>query len=167
MQKIVLVGQPRSGTSMMMRVLEAGGIDCEYTESKGDKEKFRNIYGFFETPNPTYTKCFKCWNPSFLSNVPKDWKVIYIERDIESMVNSWKEINKKDNVLLEKIQKRRSVIKQILVNGKYEVLMLTYDLIHKAPLKEISKIKEFLQPIDFNVQKAVKMVDKKLYVNRK
>lgn len=169
MQKIVLVGQPRSGTSMMMRVLEAGGIDCEYGESKGDKEKFRNIYGFFEIKKPTYTKCFKCWNTSYLYEVPKDWKVIFIERDIPSIINSWKNVSdKNDTVLLEKkIKDGRTRFKQILTDGAYEVLRVTYDLMHEEPEKYLNRIKDFVYPTPFNVKKALKMIDKNLYVNRK
>lgn len=168
MQKIVLVGQPRSGTSMMMRLLEAGGIDCEYGESKGDKEKFRNIHGFFEIEKPSYTKCFKCWNPSFLHKVPKDWKVIYIERDVYSILQSWKDVNNKNDLkkIKEQVEVRRSNIKRILINNSFDVLKVTYKQVNDNPLEMANKIKDFLHPIKFNAIKASKMVDKNLYKNR-
>ncbi len=171
MQKIVLVGQPRSGTSMIMRMLEAGGIDCEYgdKENKEKQEQFRNIYGFFETPKPSYTKCFKCWTSSMLKKVPEDWKIIYIERDIPSVVNSWKSVLKKDDVKEreDKIMENRIVIKNLLSKRLSNILKLSYNNVHENPLEMAKKIKEFIYPIPFDEIKASKMVDKNLFIDRK
>ena len=166
--KVALVGQPRSGTSLLMRILVMGGVDCEYEENRPDDimQKFGNIYGFFEIKQPTFTKCFKAWHHTTISKIPKDWKIIYIERDVKEMCESWKQVQIHKTPLLG-IEKRilftRGLIKDLL--KEREVLELKYDEVQENPLVAINKIKEFLGE-DFDVEQAIKAVDGELYIKR-
>ena len=50
---IVVSGTPRSGTSMMMQMLEAGGIECVYDPDMGKQNPLNmsfNPNGYFELP---------------------------------------------------------------------------------------------------------------------
>jgi hypothetical protein len=49
----IVSGYPRSGTSMMMRALEAGGIPCVYS-TQGDDERNRNTPGYIPNPHGYY-----------------------------------------------------------------------------------------------------------------
>lgn len=159
--KTFVYGQPRSGTSMLMRVLQMGGIEIEYNEVDDKiKEKFRNPYGLFEKTNPTYTKAFKCTSPSKLKEIPREFKMIYITRDVEQQAKSWKRIHPEAEHL-ERVKRVKKMFKET-IDRSY--LHLTYEDIHKNPYQECVKIKEYLG--EFDVENAVKAVDKTLLVIR-
>lgn len=172
---VVLVGQPRSGTSMMMRMLNFGGVDIEYKHEVANKEMFgknmnlmermslfRNIHGFFEITTPSYTKCFKCLKIESLKKVPKDWKVVYIERDLESIKSSWKRIIENIDFLDKYISNINEIKKEL--EGR-QVLSLNYDEVHKNPRKTAEQLKNFLGEF-FDVERSIKAVDQSLYVDR-
>jgi DNA-binding Lrp family transcriptional regulator len=155
-------GQPRSGTSLLMRVLEMGGVECEYDETpKEVAKKFRNIYGKFEISKPSKTKCFKCLNPTLLNEL-KNVKIIYISRNPEQQAKSWDRINPENPDHLSRVKRVREMFQKAL-DGK-EYLHITYEDMHKNPRKECERIKEFLG--EFDVESAVKAVDKSLLVIR-
>jgi multimeric flavodoxin WrbA len=158
----IIYGQPRSGTSLMMRVLEMGGVECEYDKSTPEVEtRFRNIYGMFETRTPTFTKCFKCTSPQFLDKV-KNAKIIYISRQPEQQAKSWGRINPENPDHLSRVKRVREMFQKALEGKEY--LHITYEDMHKNPRKECERIKEFLG--EFDVESAVKAVDKTLLVIR-
>jgi len=168
--KVVLVGQPRSGTSMMMRVLEFGGVECEYDETRPNqlRKQFRNIHGFYETKEKKPTKCFKCFTPIRLLDIPEDWRVIFIERKIEGVFESWKQVHKREvkEDMKEQIQDIRTKLHRMLDKFDFNVLKLEYDDMCKNPAENIEKIREFLLPDEFNAEEALKAIDGELYVER-
>jgi hypothetical protein len=170
-QKVVLVGQPRSGTSMMMRVLLFGGVDCEFNDDVRPeplKRQFRNIHGFFETKNRKTDKCFKCFNPAALIDIPDDWRVIHIERSINGVFNSWEAVHSRPikDEMKEEIQTTRRKIHRVLDKFGFSVLRLDYDEVCTNPIENIEKIREFLLPDDFNAGMALTAIDPSLYVSR-
>lgn len=152
-------GIPRSGTSMLMRVLEKGGIDIEYNKNNKPQaiSKFRNYYGFYETANIDCNKTFKVFNAMILKKFP-DARFIYIYRDIEQVYKSWLQIGRKRNI--EFIKDRRNEFEKELEN--HEHIKIKYEDMHKDPRIECERIKAFLNG-DFNVEEAIKAVDKNLF----
>jgi hypothetical protein len=166
---ITLVGQPRSGTSMMMRVLEMGGIPIEYEQFRTNeqelREKYRNFYGFYDVRQPSFTKCFKCVRPELVGLIPKDWKIIYIERTLESVKNSFIALNEKNaDTITEKIMDIRKKLKEG-IEGR-EILSLDYDSVQQHPEDAMESIAKFVAPIPFNKEEALKAIDKELYIDR-
>src|SRR5690348_4299457 len=93
----VVSGFPRSGTSMMMRCLEAGGIPCVY-DTRGDEARNRNTlipgyvpnpHGFYEDAplqNPDWSafrgKCVKVVRDNLHLVPPGErLRVVYMGRD--------------------------------------------------------------------------------------
>ena len=88
----IVTGQPRSGTSMTMMLLDKGGIPAEYSPNLNSNI---NPYGSFETTNfqgvidKCNGKCIKCMTPQILFDVPEgDYKVIMPVRDPEQIIFS-------------------------------------------------------------------------------
>ena len=88
----IVTGQPRSGTSMTMMVLDKGGIPAEHSPNLNSNI---NPYGSFETTNfqgvidKCNGKCIKCMTPQILFDVPEgDYKVIMPVRDPEQIIFS-------------------------------------------------------------------------------
>jgi hypothetical protein len=166
---ITLVGQPRSGTSMMMRVLEMGGIPVEHEQFRDNEQelrkKYRNIHGFYDVRNPTFTKCFKCARPELVGLIPKDWKIIYIERNLESVKKSFIALNEKNaTTITEKITDIRKKLKAGLT-GRH-VLHLDYDWVQQHPRETMEHIAKFVAPMTFDIEKALLAVDISLYIQR-
>ena len=159
--KICLAGLPRSGTSMMMRMLIEGGIPCEYDNSIRAFKRLRNIYGCFETLSPSLTKCFKAYAPFLLQRVPKDWKIIYIRRNIDARIASWISVGTPVDGQLMKERDKNFATE---VYTYEDVLTLDYDEVVADPLKSSQRIADFVG--NFNVEKASQAVDTNLYIKR-
>lgn len=101
----VICGQPRSGTSMLMRMMEFGGIAVEFDLKSNEenlREIFQNIHGFYEVVKPTYTKCFKVVNSNALKSLLSHCKLIYIDRDVEDIIKSWERVELRQKLAAEK-----------------------------------------------------------------
>jgi hypothetical protein len=159
---IILCGQPRSGTSMMMRMLQFGGVEIEFSKARDnptEMQKFRNIYGFFEKiDKPTKTKCFKCLHYNLAKNTPEA-KIIFIKRDFNQMLKSWDEARPDHHITLATLKTVRNEWEKILKNR--ETLTLDYDEVQTDPVSTANKLKKFIG--EFNAKEAVKAVDKSLY----
>jgi RNase adaptor protein for sRNA GlmZ degradation len=105
---IIVSGSVRSGTSLMMQLLEAGGVPLYYDDSKPPDEN--NPYGYFEktgmfayaglggAESPFLTFCknkgVKILPPSILPDVIRDTKgtlvkIIFMLRDENEVANSY------------------------------------------------------------------------------
>lgn len=164
---VILCGQPRSGTSMLMRMLEMGGIEIDkdsVLDNKHRMEKFRNPHGFFETHTPTYTKSFKAWNPVMIMGAPEGTKFIYIERDIDQVEKSWKDVmGNQEQDSMERIRRTRLLWQEIIANRPH--LALKTEEVIKDPLGTAQKIADFIEQ-PFNVVNASKAVDTTLLKQR-
>lgn len=169
---IIGLGQPRNGTSLLMRVLAFGGIEVEY--DKGDFTKkhavFGNPHGFFETSKQG-DKCHKVWNWLQMLKLPQDTKYVYIERDIEQVIKSWQEIEKRgggkvDLIIKQaQIENNREQMRKLLQTRPH--IIIKYDDLQLNPRQECERIRDFVKDeVDFDVDNAVKAVDKSLYAVR-
>lgn len=169
MNKLILVkGVPRSGTSLMMRILEKGGIPCVYDDSKRTKEsmsKFKNIYGFFEGGNiPKEGNVAVKRLGLDTSKLPYDCYSIFMYRHPLAILSSWEDVmGKKLNRNVKQIAENQAKIYNSLPKN---FIVMNYDKIIQDTKSELLRLKKFL-PMDFDVGKAEKAIDRKLYIKRK
>lgn len=172
----------RSGTSMMMRCLEAGGMKIAYTMKQTNHIAF---HGYEPTPDGVYeTASHEFRRPDFIQvydgkalkiplhtllDLPKhEYKLLFMLRKPESIRQSmlrysptalfWNEdltwfYSKTITVLMEELDKR----------GDFNTLMVQYEDIINDPIEEFTVIYDFGFPID--VKKASKIVDARLERN--
>ena len=176
---IIVTGLPRSGTSMMMRTLEMGGIQCAYNENREEKEKIRmrNIYGFYEggTIPEVGTVAVKRFGAQIAERLAEkyDCWFIFMDRHPDKIKASWEEANSKAPKPKVKVP-RQSNTSQTLADSqkkiknvvnKHRHIVINYDKINTDSENELLRLKKFL-PVEFDVGKALKAIDKTLYINR-
>jgi len=180
----IVSGLERSGTSMLMQILNAGSIPIAFDNGRPADEY--NPKGYFELlggkiinkliaksfPIEKYKGKFIKITSYGLKFLPKArYKIIYSERDFEEILESMeKMMKKKDEDRAESkknLIKLNNVIKKKLQEKKdLDVLFVNYNNILKNPKNNIKKILDFLGlPYD-NLDKMIQAVDLKLYQSR-
>jgi len=180
----IVSGLERSGTSMLMQILNAGEIPIAFDNGRPADEY--NPKGYFELEggkiiNKLIAKSFSIekYKGKFikitsygLKFLPKaKYKIIYSERDFEEILESMeKMMKKKDENRIESkknLVKLNNVIKKKIQEKKdLDVLFVNYNNTLKNPKNNIKKILDFLSlPYD-NLDKMINAVDLKLYQSR-
>jgi len=178
----IVSGLERSGTSLLMQVLEAGGIPIAFDNSRN--EDINNPKGYFELEGgkiinklednefdfSKYEDKFikiTAFGLQFLEN--KKCFIIFSERNIEEILDSMEKMSKKEfdrnetkELLLKLLYKTKLTIYK---NPNWSVVFIDYNNLIKNPDEELKLIKNYF--IDFDVEKAKKVIDKKLYRNRR
>ena len=161
----IVSGLPRSGTSMMMQMLEAGGIE-PYTDAKREADS-DNPRGYFEHGNAIRLGTDKSWLPEarnfavkivaqLLANLPRGekYRVIFMDRDLRDVVRS-------QTVMLERLTKKGgnlspgrmmmtldgqvAMVERLLARRPdVEVLFVSYEEVVAQPHDEARRISEFL-----------------------
>ena len=180
----IVSGLERSGTSILMQILNAGGIPIAFDNSRvADKY---NPKGYYELeggkiinklieksfPIEKYKGKFIKITSYGLKYLPKAiYKIIYSERDFEEILDSMeKMMNKKDENREESkknlIKLNNIIKKEIQEKKEIKVLFVNYNNILKNPKDKIKKILDFLNlPYD-KLDKMIDTVDLKLYQSR-
>lgn len=182
----IVSGLPRSGTSMMMKMLKEGGI-----EPLTDRERKPNIdnpEGYFEYERvkklPEDTDWLKLAEgksvkvlAELIKHLPEDhnYKVIFMHRNLEEIIESQKKMllrkgedpdEVSDEELMEMFRKYRALLKShIEEHPTMEVLYVSYNEIMIEPKIVVSEIDHFLSGV-LDEEKMVKVVDEDLYRNR-
>ena len=180
----IVSGLERSGTSMLMQILNAGSIPIAFDNGRPADEY--NPKGYFELlggkiinkliaksfPIEKYKGKFIKITSYGLKFLPKArYKIIYSERDFEEILESIeKMMEKKDEDRVESkknLIKLNNVIKKKIQEKKdLDVFIVNYNNILKNPKNNIKKILDFLGlPYD-NLDEMIKAVDLKLYQSR-
>jgi len=186
-QPIVIVsGLPRSGTSMMMRILAEGGLPVITDELRRADSDNPNGYFEFET-----VRQMSKGNVDWLANangkavkvisalleyLPSDYsyKIIFLERDIREILESQRKMlahrNEKatgaESEIQLQIQTHLSVMKPWLVRQpNIEVLFVNYNTLMTTPEPLCEQITEFLD-LPLNQARMLAVPDKQLYRNR-
>ncbi len=180
----IVSGIERSGTSMLMQILGRGNIPLLFDEKRKADE--HNPRGYYEVEggkiinllqeNPDYVNKFKgkgfvkitAYGLLFL---PKSkYRIIFIERDMEEVLNSMEKMRKGET--LERGEIRESLthllnhVKKLLAQrADIEVLYVNYNRILQNPSQEIKRIGDFLGE-EFDTEGAVSGVNERLYRNR-
>lgn len=184
----VVSGLPRSGTSMMMSMLEAGGIPVLSDGVRTADED--NPKGYFEFERIKKLKEDKGWLPDargkvvkgiseLLKHLPTDgtytYKIIFMRRNIDEILTSQTKMLKRrgthdPSVEDEEIRRMFLVhldrINDFLrINKCFDVLYVNYNVMLKEPEDRIAAVNEFLGG-DLDTAAMAAVVDKSLYRNR-
>ncbi len=183
---IVVSGLPRSGTSMMMKILAQGGLSIVTDELRSADED--NPNGYFELET---VKQMSAGNVAWLSNaggkvvkvisallehLPSDYsyKIIFMEREIKEILASQRkmlirrnETSQIDDAEMEaQFRQHLTVIKPWLIRQpNMEVIYISYNALMSDPEPHCGRVKEFVG-LELDLSKMVAVPSKELYRNR-
>ena len=181
----IVSGIERSGTSMMMQMLEAGGVPVMYDHKsrpadtnnpKGYYEleggKIINLLGHNKFPFDKYKGAFIKITSYGILFLPKGkYTVIYMERNINEVLDSMDRMRGASDttrgVTKKSFNKLNLKAKNELesrANVRY--LKVNYNKVINNPKRSINSIKQFID-IDIDRDAMINVIDKKLYRNRR
>ena len=185
---IVVSGLPRSGTSMMMKMLEAGGLKI-LTDNQREADA-NNPKGYYEFERVKQMKDGDlAWLPEAAGKVVKivtglitflppeyKYKVIFMKRDLHEILSSQKKMlgrlgreddNIPDDQMSKVYEEHLKQVKGWLVRQpNIELMYVNYNAMVSDPTESLQKVNEFLGGgMDVKVMAGV--VDKELYRERK
>jgi hypothetical protein len=175
-------GLERSGTSMLMQILDAGGVPSDfdqdsrppdddnprgYFELEGGKiiNKLMNEEFSFEPYKGTFIK-ITAYGLKFL---PKgDYKIIYSQRNIEEILDSMEKMAKiqdenREDTRIAFTKLNDMIMSQIREREDIDVLFVNYNEIMSNPAENVTKIYDFLDSTEFDLEKMIAAVDNSLY----
>ena len=179
-------GLERSGTSMLMQILHAGGLPMafDHTSRPPDDD---NPKGYFELeggkiisrlmdqtfPLEEYKGQFikiTAYGLKFLP--PGNYKIIYSQRNIEEILDSMEKMAKikddeRDDTRIVFTKLNDMIIRLISEREDADVLFVNYNDIVTNPKANIKKIYDFLDSEDIDFEKMLSVVDEKLYRKRR
>jgi len=180
----VVSGFMRTGTSMMMRALEAGGLEATKSNERdkmndrfGDKDYRPNPNGFYEIENLSQVrqddfmekcrgKLIKAMFNDVLNIPVKDYKIVFMIRDKEEIRQSFEAFFNTKAPMIERYDERMEHIIKLLKNRKdVQLTVLNYRDVIDNPRKEFQKLKDGGWKID--VDKCISIVDPNLCRFRK
>lgn len=183
---IVVSGLPRSGTSMMMKILSEGGLSIVTDELRSADDD--NPNGYFELET---VKQMSTGNVNWLANaggkvvkvisallefLPSEYtyKVIFMEREIQEILASQRKMLQRRNEashiddadMEAQFRKHLTVVKPWLVRQpNMEVLYVSYNALMSDPEPQCRRVVEFIRtPLDLSRMLAVPNAE--LYRNR-
>lgn len=182
---IVVAGLPRSGTSMMMKMLEAGGVPVLADHQR--TADIDNPKGYYEFERVKQLPDDTGWLPDaegkvvkmvsmLLYNLPKDrkYKVIFMRRQMDEILASQKKMllrRNADMVVNDAEMKElfeghlKNVMAWLGEQQHLEVLYVWYNDMLNNAAAEIPKVNTFLgDKLDASAMQTV--VDQALYRNR-
>jgi sulfotransferase family protein len=182
----VVSGLPRSGTSLMMKMLAEGGMPVITDEIRRADSDNPNGYFEFETVRQMSAgnvnwladangKAVKVIS-ALLEYLPSNYsyKIIFLERDVHEVLASQRKMlmhrNEKEMAneaeVEAQIQKHLSAMKPWLVRQpNIEVLYVNYNMLMTEPEPVCEQIAEFLD-LPLNQTRMLAVPDKQLYRNR-
>jgi hypothetical protein len=182
----IVSGLERSGTSMLMQILDAGGIPSAFDQSSRPPDD-DNPRGYYELEGGKIIN--KLMNEEFsfepykgmfikitaygLKFLPKgNYKIIYSQRNIEEILDSMEKMakiqdeNRNDTrVVFTKLNDM--IIQRIKEREDTDVLFVNYNEIVSNPAENVKKIYDFLGSKEFDLEKMITSVDKSLYRKRR
>jgi hypothetical protein len=179
-------GLERSGTSLLMQILHAGGVPLSFdTESRPPDDN--NPRGYFELeggkvisrlmnntfPLADYRGRFikiTAFGLKFLP--PGKYRVIYTERNIEEVLDSMEKMARIQDQDREETKasfiKLNGMIKDVITKREdIDVLFVNYNQVVADPKSEIRKICDFLGAAGESEAAMAAAVDQKLYRKRR
>lgn len=182
----IVSGLERSGTSLIMQLLRAGGVPCAFDTASRPPDD-NNPRGYFELeggkiisrlrdgvfPLPDYRGQFikiTAYGMKFLP--PGDYRVIYTERDIEEVLDSMEKMAKIQDADREGTKavfvKLNEMAKgQLAGRADVKLLLVSYNAIVRDPEPEIRRIAEFIGAAGIDEKAMAAAIDEKLYRNKR
>lgn len=184
---IIVSGLPRSGTSMMMKMLEAGGIPVLIDNiRKADDD---NPRGYYEFERVKQIKTDTAWLEeargkavkmvsALLKHLPGgySYRVIFMRRNMEEILASQQRMLERqgkptDDVSNERLAKLyeqhlKEMETWIAEQSNIDVLYISYNDMLQDPVGKAKEVNRFLDDA-LSVDRVVGVVDKTLYRQRK
>ena len=184
---IIVSGLPRSGTSMMMRMLEAGGMSI-LTDNKrvADDDNPRGYYEFEKVKKikedaswleSCYGKAFKMVS-ALLYYLPNDkrYKVIFMKREMAEMLASQNKMLQRkgqnsdtisDEEMSKKLHKHLRKVEEWLANqNNIDVIYINYNDVINNSYENAQLVNQFVNG-RLDVEKMAGSVKTSLYRQRK
>lgn len=181
----VVSGLPRSGTSMMMQMLHAGGLSCLTDELR--EADISNPKGYFEFEKTKGLRAYNSWLSEARGKVIKiishllsflppelDYKVVFMERDLGEVLSSQREMLANQGRVAEDLSNERlgqifaqqlRQVKKMLVDRQIPTLFVGYSDVLGNPIEISTQLHAFLGNI-LDQQAMRDVVDHNLYRQR-
>src|SRR5215216_3497926 len=182
----IVSGLPRSGTSMMMKMLVASGLES-LTDNIRSSDK-DNPEGYFEFEGVKQLKDDHSWLQdargkcvkivsAFLKHLPQDstYKIIFMRRNIEEVLASQQQMLMRRGEPIDAIsdEKMRQAFQRHLKDleswlasqPNITLLDINYNEVLANPLPSIQMIRDFLN-VELDEDRMAGVVNKNLYRNR-
>lgn len=182
----IVSGLPRSGTSMMMKMLEAGGIppltdvireaDDDNPEGYYEFERVKALPDDTEWLEEARGKAVKVL-AELIKHLPQthSYRIIFMERSLDEVIASQRKMlirrgedpEKVDGEELRKLFKKylRILKNHIRNQSSMSVIYVSYNEIIRDPIESVHRMNAFLGG-DLNEEKMISSVDPALYRNR-
>jgi predicted AlkP superfamily phosphohydrolase/phosphomutase/tetratricopeptide (TPR) repeat protein len=183
----IVSGLPRSGTSMMMQMLGAGGLEIltDYARESDNN----NPRGYWEYNKVKNLASDNSWIHEgqgkvikiiafLLQYLPADYryKVIFMEREMQEVIQSQQimlgrkvDVEKKvyplalAETFAKQLEKTRSWINN---HPQFDVLNINYETAINQPMDVAESLSSFLE-VDLDIESMIRSVDPSLYRNKK
>lgn len=182
----IVSGLPRSGTSMMMQMLDKGGIPALIDNIRTADED--NPKGYYEFEAVKQTKRDASWLKDAPGKVVKmvhlllldlplnrEYRVVFMRRDLHEVIksqNKMLERNQKgggdlpDNQVIEVFKMQLAkVYKWVADHRNFRMLEVNYNEMLKTPRPVVARINDFLDG-SLNTDAMLNVIDPTLYRNR-
>ena len=184
----IVSGLPRSGTSMMMKMLEAGGVPPLTDEIRtADKDNPKGYYEFERVKKmPDGDKAWMAEArgksvkviSALLEHLPPEYsyKVIFMRRDMNEILASQKKMlirqgkptDKVSDEDLARMYEKHLAKVQVWLTSQPNVstLDVDYNLLLENPRSYLERIRNFLG-VDLNIERMGNVIDPALYRQRR
>jgi len=185
---VVVSGLPRSGTSMMMKMLQAGGMPLFVDDvRKADED---NPIGYYELEEvkSLLKKEDKTWLSeargkgikivsTLLPGLPSShfYKVIFMQRHLDEVILSQNKMLRRRGELVDEAgdDRMRGMLEKHLVKTKlwmdgqlnFALVEVPYSEVIADPRRQAQRVRHFVE-VDLDVEKMASAVDASLYRNR-
>ena len=181
----VVSGLPRSGTSMMMQMLRAGGLTCLTDELR--EADISNPKGYFEFEKVKGLRADNSWLPEAKGKVIKiishllaclppelNYKIIFMERDLDEVLASQRKMlvnqgqgeeNLSDERLGQIFAQQLRQVRKMLADRQISTLFLGYKDVLEDPVEISTQLQAFLGN-NLDQQAMRDVVDRNLYRQR-
>ena len=183
----IVSGLPRSGTSMMMRMLEAGGIPVLTDNLRKPDED--NLKGYFEYEQVKLIEEDQSWLPqaegkvvklisALLKHLPPDYhyKIIFMRRKIEEILASQKRMLERrgepsdtvpDDLMAQLFENHIQEVQAWMdSHPSIDYIEVDYNKALENPEEVIKRVTEFLG-CDLDESEMMKIIEPRLYRQRK
>jgi hypothetical protein len=182
---IIVSGLPRSGTSLMMKMLEKGGmpivtdhlrkVDIDNPEGYYELEKVKKIKQDASWLKDTRGQAFKMIS-MLLFDLPSNekYKIIFMQRKIEEVLASQQKMLNRNkitqdiddgtmgNLFIKHLQKVRDWLEK---QANIDILEINYNTLVVFPKTEVAKLITFLNK-ELDAEKMINTINPELYRNR-
>jgi hypothetical protein len=182
----IVSGLERSGTSLLMQILRAGGAPCAFDTASRPPDD-NNPRGYFELEGGKIISRLRdgvfpladfrgqfikitAYGMRFLP--PGRYRVIYSERNIDEVLDSMEKMAKvqdpdREGTKAAFVKLNDMTKTQLAARPDVELLLVSYNALVKEPAAEIRRIAEFLGTASIDEPAMAAAVDEKLHRNRR